>query len=515
MTSPRYASRRRPFTFSPASLLFPTLLLLPLAGSVARTQTLGSQPRYAAGDQSSQTVSIKTSAPPIRLPTKAPIPSQFTLRNGLQVVILEDHRIPMIRIHLEVAGAGVEHRGESKGIAKLMASAFMEGTTGRTQPKLAAAMGNLSSDFSVRAAEDSGSLALEGASLVEDAPALLSLMVEVLTRPAFPEEALARLRTERRLGEQAGRGDLNALRTERLRCLVYGDSLPFSALETSVTGGTAATRAEVFAFHRKHVNPKKSALFIVGDVSSDRWRDLTATTFEGWKATTPEKSDLGPSREQERKDAEMTAIVDVPDARTTYLAIGAQLVDRKHPDRLRLEVMNEVLGASTQARLMKRMRWEAAYSYGAGAVISDMWPDRQMWYASTTSSADKSGDALAVMMREIDLMRAEIVPESELLAAKRRYMAREARKTQTPRDLMSLQVALWRNRLSAEEGAALNRRVYDVSAEEVRRVAQQYLARERLRIVAVGNAQQIAKTVGSYGRTAVYDADGRTLNPAQ
>lgn len=447
------------------------------------------------------------------LVVKTPEARLLPLRSGLQLVVVEDHRIPMVRLHLEVAGGG-EARSVEEGVtAHLMADSLLAGTAVRTQGQLAAAIEDLSSGISVRLT-DEGNLEMDASSLAEDAPELLRLMAEVLTRPRFPEETLASAYAGRRLNAAAQRSELYLLLLERLWSTVYERSKPLVPRAPELSG--SRMRDDVLRFYEKRISPDRTVIVVTGDVSTEAWQRLATDTLGSWVGgaganAVREEPDLRPVR----IDGETAAIVDVPDAQLTYLGIGAAVVAQTHADRDRLIIMNSVLGGSVQSRLMRRLRWETAYSYSSGSEMRDAGRDQHLWYAAATAAPKDAAATLDAMMKEIDRMRRELVTEDEFMAAKRQYIGLQARETQTPLGLLNLHVGLWRNGLPMNHLNTLNKRVEAITPEDVRRVAREYLAQDRLRVVVVGDAASLTSAVRSYGQVAIYDATGERRGAVQ
>lgn len=436
---------------------------------------------------------------------------QTRLSNALRLIILDNYRSPLARIHIEVIGAGVDRLDEPKGTAQLVADALLEGTASQTKMRLSKTIEDLASDFSV-GINDAGNLTISGACLSEDAPAMLRLMADVIMHPALGQEALSSLRAGGIRRAQGSRGDMARQMENRLWSSVYTRDADMEMDETGAAD--LVSRATLLAFHRRHVSPANTVVIVGGDLPGGDWNALVADTMASWEPSSESRvaaSDVSARRATDGRDV-TTSIVDLPDARTTYLAIGAPVAPHEHADRVPLMIMNEILGGGSQARFMRRMRWEAAYSYGVGSQIKSAWPSLDLWFAAASTGADKVGDALAIMMKEIDRIRTEPLKEDELASAKFRYVVKQMSETSSPADLFGLYVRLWREGLPMDYLSTLSARVEAVTADDVRRVAAQYLASDRLKIVAVGDAARITKALSIYGKTAVYDASGQRTN---
>ena len=135
-------------------------------------------------------------------PPVAPVPElrlpplqEFTLANGLRVLLMEKHDLPLVQVNLLVDAGSVRDVPGKVGLASLAADMLDEGAAGRSALALADTFEMLGARFSV-----GGGLHTASASLrVTPArlPAALPLLADVVLRPDFPAAELERLRKER------------------------------------------------------------------------------------------------------------------------------------------------------------------------------------------------------------------------------------------------------------------------------------------------------------------------------
>src|ERR1700747_2167956 len=71
------------------------------------------------------------------LRVKLPKPIEAKLKNGLTVLVVEDHREPIVSVQLQIAGAGALFDPPNlPGLAKITAEMLREGTKSRTSRQI-------------------------------------------------------------------------------------------------------------------------------------------------------------------------------------------------------------------------------------------------------------------------------------------------------------------------------------------------------------------------------------------
>ena len=88
---------------------------------------------------------------------KLPRPVETVLPNGINVMILEDHRFPLVTVQFEINGAGpLFEPANQPGLAAATARMLTEGTKTRTSKDIADQIDSLGAKLSASAAFGSG-----------------------------------------------------------------------------------------------------------------------------------------------------------------------------------------------------------------------------------------------------------------------------------------------------------------------------------------------------------------------
>ena len=95
------------------------------------------------------------------------------------------------------------------------------------------------------------------------------------------------------------------------------------------------------------------------------------------------------------------------------IRIGKVLVNKTHPDYLKLKVVNTILGGYFGSRLMTTIREEKGYTYGIGSGITSM-QHAGSFFISSEVGADVTNDAITDIYNEIKILQERKVPDKEL-----------------------------------------------------------------------------------------------------
>lgn len=436
-----------------------------------------------------------------------PRPQEADLANGLHLIVLEDRRVPQVSFRLVIPGAGgYFDPPELPGLASFTAAMMREGTTTRTSRELSEQLETMAASLSVGAGASSVDASVSGSSLTTHFEQLLELAADVLLRPSFPDEELARYRQRTRAQLIQQRSNPGFLAAEMFARVVYGEH-PGGRVAPTPAALEKVTRENLETFHRARYVPDRAVLAIAGDISMADARTLVEARLEGWRkrgAPAPEVADPAPAGSRK------VFLVSRPDSVQTNLIVGTQAIERTHADYDVLSVMNQVLGGGPTGRLFLILREEKGYTYGAGSDL-DAGRYRGDWSASTSVRTEVTGPALQDLLAEVARMREEPVPETELSDAQRSMVASFALSLESPGRMLDYYLTQWRYGLPDDYWDRYPDRIMAVTPAQVQAAARKYLDPDRLLVVAVGDESKIGADLTAHGEVERYDTEGRRL----
>jgi predicted Zn-dependent peptidase len=438
------------------------------------------------------------------LQIKLPKPIEAKLKNGLTVLILEDHRAPFINLQLHIGGAGALFEPAAMaGLANTTAQMLREGTQTRGSLQLAEAIDRLGASIGAGASFGAPDAVFSASGLSENFDAWFKLAVEMLLQPSFPADELEKMQQRMRVQLREQRSGANFLLNERFNRLVYGEH-PAAKVSATVDSLNQLTREMLIKWHRERFAPERSILGIAGDVRSKELIVKLEKQLAGWKKRPAEQPwPRDPAPAMVRK----VLLVHRPNSVQTTLALGNIAIDRRSPDYLPMVLMNDVIGGGASARLFLNLREEKGYTYGVYSNFSALrYPGP--WRAGGNMRTEVTDGALVEFFNEIRRIRDEKVSDRELEESKRSIVAGFALSLEQPTRLLNFAITRLLYGLPADYWDTYAAKIMAVSAEDVQRVARKYLNPETLQLVAVGDATKIKTVLEQYGAVEVYDSNG-------
>jgi len=473
-------------------LLVASLLSLTLAANAQETS--GVTPSTSAGSV------IKGKAPVAKklLTVRFPRPKSFTLSNGLAVYVLEDHRMPAVRLRLMMrAGSLYEPK---PGVAETTAAMLTEGTEKRSYLQLAEVTADMGASLFASAGADTATISASG--LSETTDTLIGLMAEVLMHPSFPSDRLDRIKYQQ-ASQVAQRRSNPAALTADLSARVYYGGTPYSLPSPKAAEIEALTTADLTAFHAARYRPNGALLGVSGDVDLNHLKKSLEAALADWKPGA-QTVDL-PAADFKPHETTRIYLVDRPNSAQTVLQFGNLSVRQNDPDYIPLVVANRILGGGSSGRLFQNIREQKGYTYGAYSNLpAGRWP--AVWGASASVRTPVTEPAVREFFREFDRLQDESVPAEELEQAKRSIIGSFAGTLENPDGILGRTLELVQNGMPLDYWDTYPAHIQAVTAEDVQRVARKYLGKDRIQLIAVGERAQIEEGLKKFGPVEEVDA---------
>ncbi|MEM0961851.1 MAG: pitrilysin family protein [Bacteroidota bacterium] len=431
-------------------------------------------------------------------PPRAPAPEfappeieRHTLSNGLDVWLVEKPGVPVAQIDLHVRVGSVDD-GPNDGLARLTSDLMDEGAGDRDALQLADAVEFLGIGLSTSASLHTVSVRLS--TPVSKLDEALALMADIALRPTFEQDDLDRVRTSRITALEQRRDEARSIAGVALAEAVYPDH-PYARLGSGTPASLAAiTRDDVADFHAEYVRPSDAALVVVGALDWDDVSDRVETAFgsDAWSAREDAPARLG-IPEPTQVGGRRLVLVDKPGAAQSVLRIGRVGTVRTSPDYYALEVLNTILGGSFTSRLNQNLRERNGYSYGAGSSFTYR-PVAGPFLAASDVQTDVTAPALTEFFRELAAI-GERVPDGELAKARDFLALSFPSPFATVRGTAGAVRDLWFFGLSSEAMETYAEGVRSVTADDLERVAAEYVDPDAVVVVIVGDRAVIEDDV--------------------
>jgi zinc protease len=439
------------------------------------------------------------------LKVKLPRPVETTLPNGISLMILEDHRFPLVTVQFDIDGAGPMYEPAGQpGLAGATARLLVEGTKTRTSKQIAEQIDSLGASLSASAGFGSGSTNVAASGLSDTFEKWFALTADVLLHPSFPADELAQYQARAKSALLQQRSQPGFLANQTMSRALYG-LYPAAVVSPTPESLDSLTPAMLAEWHDTHYVPQNTILAISGDVHAETLIPKLRQWLAEWqKSDAPVKFAPGPPPANKEK----VFLIDRPGSVQTTLLMGNLAVDRTNPDYPALVVLNEVLGAGSASRLFLNLREEKGYTYG---VYSNLIARKYAgpWTAGGDLRTEVTDGAMTEFLRELNRIRDEKVPDDELDAARRAVVARFALSLESPQQLIGYAITRKTYGFPADYWDKYPVQIAAIKADDVQRVAKKYIDPATMQVVAVGDAGKIKPILEKYGPVEVVEESGK------
>ena len=428
-------------------------------------------------------------------PLWAPVILKHRLSNGLPVWIVEQPELPVVQMSLVVrTGTAADPPGRF-GVASLTAALLTAGAGARSAVEFADELDAHVANLSASTTADTSLLRLYVP--VAGLAAVLPLMADMAQRPTFPAPELERARRQRVQMLRGVRDDPDALAALAFASGVYGLADRNAAPLIGSAGSLAAMTVEdVAAFHKAAYRPANSTLLVVGAVTPDDVLPMLETHFGKWGPAAAGETLPGPAPET-RRPARQLLLADVPNAPQSRILVGGVSATSATADYFPIQLLNAILRGRLGAA-----RTPALRDYATGVRPGfDRRRSGGPLAVATAVQGPRTAEALAELIGELaDVTKA--ITADELARAKGAVAVEFSRTFEATGRLSSRLQALETLvafDLPDDYYSTYARVIETTAADDVRRVAAQYLDPEHLVIAIAGDRKTIEPGLRALG----------------
>ncbi|MEK7256443.1 MAG: pitrilysin family protein, partial [Bacteroidota bacterium] len=392
---------------------------------------------------------------------------QWTLKNGLKVIVVENHKLPRISFQIFVDAPPVLE-GEAAGYVDMAGQLLTKGTTTKTKSQIDEAV-----DF-IGASLSSDANGVNGTCLSKHRVKLLELMSDVLLNPTFPEEEFVKLKKQTLSALAQAKDDPNTIAGNVGATLRNGKKHPYGEVESEATIDKV-TSEKCKAYFQTYFKPGISYLVVTGDITAAEVKKLATKYFGDWKQA-PVNKETFP---HPKKPA--TTQVDFVDKTgavqsVVYITYPVEFKPGQE-DAIKADVMNTVLGAYFSSRLNANLREDKGYTYGAGSrLVND--PVIGNFRASASVRNEVTDSSITQFLLEINKLKSEEIGDAEMNMVKNVMTGNFARSLEDPATVARFTLNTARFNLPADYYHTYLERLSKVTKQGVLAMAKKYLTPE-------------------------------------
>jgi len=439
------------------------------------------------------TISFATTAQIDRskIPTPGPDPvvklgkaKKFSLKNGLTVIMVENHKLPRASATLRIDNKPYVE-GNIAGVSGMMGSLLGRGTTNITKDEfnekvdfLGANVGFFSSGASAR-------------SLKKYFPEVLGLMADGVKNSKFTQEEFDKEKEVTLENLKSVEKNVPAIARRVESILVYGKNHPNGEYSSNKTVNNI-TLQNVKDNFNTYYRPNNAYLIIVGDINPKETKALVKELFSDW-----EQADIPVSNFPKPKNVSTTEInfVNMPNANQSELVVvnttDLTLGDKDYYAAL---LANNILGGGLSGRLFDNLREDKAYTYGAYSRVSQS-RNTGVFKASASVRNIVTDSSVVEIQKEINRIRYQKVTKKELQDTKEAYIGSFVMDVQKPATSANyaLNIALYN--LPEDFYANYIQNINSVTIDDVQNAAIKHFKGDKARIVITGKGIEVLKNL--------------------
>ncbi|KQU61891.1 peptidase M16 [Sphingomonas sp. Leaf339] len=450
---------------------------------------------------------IMPPAPTAPIAAVLPQPVETKLANGMRLITVERHGLPIVTAALVAIGGGATDPAMQSGVANLTAGLMTKGTATRSATEIARAVEALGGSIGSSADRDGSSVSLTVKS--DQLAKAMPILADVAIRPAFAPEEIERARAQTIDGIEVTLKDPAQLAALVATRAVFGKGPYAPPLDGTPTSLKAITRDDITRSYAGTWSPDRAALVMVGDVTPAAARALAESQFGTWKATP-----LPPAVMLAAPPAPRVIVVDMPDAGQAGVVVARPGIMRGDDRYYPLNVGNTVLGGGFSSRLNQEIRIKRGLAYGAGSSVTARRLGGSV-SARTQTKNPTAAEAVQLIAAEMARMGATPVPADELDTRKAVLVGGFGRAIETTDGVADIIGDYVVQDVPLTEIGRYTAKVQGVDPAAVQKAAQALLDPKAASVVVVGDAKQfIAPLKALYPNVEVIPAAALDLNTA-
>jgi zinc protease len=421
-----------------------------------------------------------------------PAYKRVQLPNGLTLLLLEKHELPMISIEVGLRSGSVADPAGKEGVASLTASLLRKGTSNRNSEQVSADLDFIGMQYSTQVDQDSTRVSADF--LKKDLDAALALLADVLLHPSFPEAEAKKHIAQEQDAIRASKDEPRQVIQLYFMKFLYGEHPYGRPSEGDERSLGSVSRDDITGFYRGHYTPGNAIVAVAGDFDSEAMQLKITQAFGSWSGAAPAAVAVPALKPISGK---RVLLVDKPDATQTYFMIGNIGISTTNPDRGSIDVVNTLFGGRFTSLFNTELRIKSGYSYGAFSSFDELRAPGPFFMSTFTKNAttepaiDKSFEVLGRLHQQgftaDDVTSAKAYINGTL--PPRLETTPQLVRTLTSLELSGITRDQFNQNLVKQQGT---------TADDARRVINTYFPNQDYVMVLVGKGSEIQKIANKY-----------------
>lgn len=418
-------------------------------------------------------------------------PKTFTLSNGLQVLVVENNKLPRVSVNLSMDRPPI-YEGDIAGVTSIMADQIGKGSKTISKDDFNKKVDYLGANLRF---SSGGAFAN---SLSKYFPQVLNLMADAIINPNFDAKELQDDKDRILEGLKADEKNAQSIANRVNNALIYGKNTARGEFETEESIKKISL-ADVQNSYKKYYAPDNAYLVIVGDVKYSTVKSLVTKAFSTWKKSNTKFAALEPVSNVSTTEIN---VVDVPTAVQSIVNVGnvntLKMTDANYFPGM---IANYILGGGAEARLFMNLREKNGFTYGAYSSLSASKYSPE-FSADASVRNEVTDKAVKEFMTEINGI-STVKPE-ELANAKAKMKGSFIMSLEKPETIARFALNQKVNNLPADFYSNYLKSIDQVTEADATKAVNATIFPQQTRIFIAGKASDIAEGLEKLGYPVKY-----------
>ena len=416
-------------------------------------------------------------------------PTEYELKNGLKILIVENHKLPRVSYNLTIDRDPIIE-GDKAGVTSLLGSMLGNGTTNISKDDF-----NEEVDF-LGARLNFGFSGGFASSLTKYSDRILQLLADAAMNPLLTSEEFGKEKDKLLEGLKSQAKSVDAVAGRVGGALSYGAEHPYGEFVTEETVNSVSFN-DIQSYFTKYFGPNDAYLVVIGDVNTKKVYTRIKKYFGKWKKAS-DISSFVPEANQNVEALEIN-FVDMPNAVQSNISITSNVkLKMSDPDYHAVLIANKIFGGGFNSYLNMNLREANGWTYGArSSVGTDKYISRFSAGAAVRNAVTDS--AIVETIKEIKRFQSEPVEASALANAKAKYVGDFVLALERPSTIAQYAISTKINELPEDFYATYLEKINAVSIVDVQRVANKYFTADNARFIVVGKGSEVVANLEKLG----------------
>ena len=416
-------------------------------------------------------------------------PFEFTLENGLKVLIVENHKLPRVSMNLAFDRNPISE-GDKAGVTSILGAMLGNGTTSIPKDDFNEEIDFLGANLSF--GFDGGFASC----LTKYHERIVELLADATMNSILEEEEFEKEKDLLLEGLKSQEKSVDAAASNVGSALAYGLSHPYGEFPTKESINNV-TFDLVKSYYSNYFQPSEAYLVVIGDVDVASIKSLVEKHFSAWESAPVEILTLTePKSNPEQLEINF---IDMPNAVQSNISLTSNVeLKMSDEDYHAVLIANKILGGGFNSYLNMNLREEHGYTYGArSSVGADKYITRFKTGASVRNEVTDS--AVVQTIKEVKRIQDNPVDEEALANAKAKYVGDFVLALERPSTIARYAINIKTNDLPEDFYAEYLKKINAVTVADVQRVANKYFNADNARFIVVGKGSDVIENLEKTG----------------